>query len=160
LTLKQLPGAPPLDARLFYLYFQDERFDRAAATKPPVKVDNRPLAARVADEDAIAIHTVGAHAVTVVDVGPGRIDGLLWGALQTGQWGVQDHDAWAYAAEAGYQLPHVPAAPWLRVGYDQSSGDDNPADGDHRTFLQMLPTARIYAQFPFFNMMNTQDLFA
>jgi hypothetical protein len=51
------------------------------------------------------------------------------------------------------------AAPWLRAGYNRSSGDDNPADDTHGTFLQLLPTARIYAQFPFFNLMNNEDLF-
>jgi hypothetical protein len=74
-------------------------------------------------------------------------------------WGLQDHSAWAYAVEAGYQFTNCWATPWLRTGINQSSGDDNPTDDDHRTFFQMLPTARIYAQFPFFNMMNTQDTF-
>jgi hypothetical protein len=159
-TLKQLPGTPPLDVRAFYLYYEDRRFDRAAATSPPIKVDNRPGAVRKADTAPIAIHTWGGHAATVVDAGPGRIDGLLWGAVQEGAWGELHHLAWAYAVEGGYQLPRVPGAPWLRAGYDVSSGDDNPNDTDHHTFFQVLPTARIYAQFPFFNMMNTQDTFA
>jgi hypothetical protein len=54
----------------------------------------------------------------------------------------------------------VPAAPWLRLGYDRSSGDDDPEDGAHHTFFQLLPTARIYAQLPFYNLMNTADAFA
>ena len=53
----------------------------------------------------------------------------------------------------------MPWSPWLRAGYDQSSGDDDPSDGEHHTFFQVLPTARRYAQFPFFNLMNTQDTF-
>ena len=70
------------------------------------------------------------------------------------------HSAWAYALEAGYQLPRLPAAPWLRGGIDRSSGDGDPRDGTHETFFQLLPTARSYAQFPFFNLMNLQDVFA
>jgi hypothetical protein len=160
-TLKRLPRiTAPVDVRGFYLYYEDRRFsDEREETPLPVKVDNRPLPERVGEENFIGLHTVGMHAVTVVPLGPGKVDGLLWSALQRGDWGALDHAAWAYAVEAGYQLPGVFAAPWLRVGYNQSSGDDDPTDGDHETFFQMLPTARIYAQFPFFNLMNSQDLF-
>jgi alginate export protein len=163
LTAKQLPwagGEPrhlpwatlPIDARLFYLYYED---DRSAATK----VDNRPLAARAADKAAIAVHSWGGHVITVVDAGPGAFDLLAWGAFQTGNWGALDHGAWAYALEAGYQLPRVPGAPWLRAGYDRASGDGDPTDGEHRTFFQVMPTARSYAQFPFYNLMNDEDVF-
>jgi len=151
-TLKQLPNAPPADARVFYLFYEDRR-------GTALKADNRPLAVRQADKAAITIHTVGADVVTVVDARPGAIDALLWGAVQTGQWGALDQAAWAYAAEAGYQLPRVAWSPWLRVGYDQSSGDDDPTDGRHGTFFQLLPTARLYALTPFFNLMNNADLF-
>ncbi len=153
LTLRQIQDLPPLDIRAFYLFYQDDRQDAA-------KVDNRAAAVRTADTENIALHTWGAHAVTVIDAGPGRVDGLLWGALQGGDWGQLTHFGWAYAAEAGYQLPKVFAAPWLRAGYDRSSGDDTAADDTHGTFFQLLPTARLYAQFPFFNFMNTEDLFA
>jgi hypothetical protein len=153
LTWKGVPATPPADVRLFYLYYEDGRDD-------PVKVDNRPLDVRRADHKDVAVHTVGAHAITIVDAGPGKVDGLLWAAGQRGRFGDLDHGGWAYAVEGGYQMPQWPAAPWLRVGYDRSSGDDDPTDGDHGTFFQILPTARIYAQFPFFNAMNGEDLFA
>jgi len=151
-TAKRLPHAPPVDARLFYLYYED---DRSAAGK----VDNRAPAARAADKRAIAVHSWGGHATTVVEAGPGAFDGLVWAASQQGDWGALDHGAWAYALEAGYQLPRVPAAPWLRAGYNRSSGDDDAEDGEHRTFFQVMPTARIYAQFPFYNLMNNEDVF-
>ena len=152
LTAKQLPHAPPADARLFYLYYED---DRSGTTK----VDSRASAVRAADKAPIAVHSWGGHAMTVLDAGPGAIDGLVWGAFQHGDWGDLDHGAWAYALEAGYQLPRLPAAPWLRAGYNRSSGDDDPGDGEHRTFFQVMPTARIYAQFPFYNLMNNEDVF-
>jgi hypothetical protein len=152
-TMKRLPHFPPTDARLFYLYYRDGRDD-------VLKVDNRALPIRTADRARIDVHTAGGHALTVVDVGPGRLDLLGWVALQAGAWGADDHAAWAYAAEVGYQLPASFAAPWLRIGYDRSSGDDDPADRDHRTFFQLLPTARTYAQLPFYNLMNTGDAFA
>jgi hypothetical protein len=152
LTAKRVPGAPPADVRLFYLYYEDRRRDVAA-------VDNRPLPVRLADRGTIAVHSIGAHALTAVELGPGIADVLAWAVAQGGRWEADDHDAWAWAAEVGYQLPRLPAAPWLRVGYDRSSGDDDPADGEHRTFFQLLPTPRIYAQLPFYNLMNSSDLF-
>jgi hypothetical protein len=152
-TAKRLPQAPPVDARLFYLYYED---DRSAATK----VDNRAPAVRAADKRPIAVHSWGGHAMTVVAVGPGAFDALAWGAFQQGEWGALDHGAWAFALEGGYQLPRLPGAPWLRAGYDRSSGDGDPNDGEHRTFFQVMPTARIYAQFPFYNLMNDEDVFA
>jgi len=148
-TLKR----PPADVRLFYLYYRD---GRAAV----LKVDNRPLTVRTADRAPIALHTTGGHGLTVLDLGPGRLDLLGWVAVQAGDWGADDHVAWAYAVETGYQLPARFAAPWLRVGYDRSSGDGDPTDGHHRSFFQLLPTARTYAQLPFYNLMNTGDAFA
>jgi hypothetical protein len=141
------------DVRAFYLYYRDDR-------DSTVKTDNRPSAIRGMDDDAVTVHTFGSHAIGVTDLGPGRLDGLLWGAVQAGDWGRIGHFAWAYAVEIGYQLPDLPLSPWLRGGFNRASGDDNPADLDHETFFQVMPTARIYARTPFFNMMNNQDLFA
>jgi alginate export protein len=152
LTAKRLPVGPPTDLRVFWTYYEDDRED-------VLKVDNRPEALRRLDHDAIAIHTWGGHALTAFEAGPGIVDLLGWTALQWGQWGVQDHAAWAWALEAGYQLPRLPLSPWLRVGWDRSSGDDDPGDGEHRSFFQMLPTARTYAQLPFYNLMNSSDVF-
>ena len=151
-TLKRVPALPPADVRLFYLFYRDGR--------DALKVDNRPLSVRTADHAPIALHTAGWHAITVLDLGPGRLDLLGWVAMQAGDWGADDHAAWAYAVETGYQLPALFAAPWLRIGYDRSSGDGNPTDGHHRTFFQILPTARTYAQLPFYNLMNSADAFA
>jgi hypothetical protein len=153
LTVKQLVDVLPADLRAFYLYYDDTR-------KEPLKVDNRSRPVRVADKDRIAIHTWGGHAITAIDAGPGTIDALLWSAFQAGDWGALDHNAWAYAVELGYQFPQLPGAPWFRFGYNCSSGDDNSTDSEHRTFFQVLPTSRIYAQFPFFNLMNNEDVFA
>lgn len=153
LTWKRVPGWRwPTDVRLFWLYYDDQRQDA-------VKVDNRPLDVRERDHEPIAMHTFGTHGVTAIDLGPGTLDALVWAAFQVGDWGALDQRSWAYAVEVGYQLPRVPLAPWLRVGLDRTSGDDDPNDDTHGTFFQMLPTARIYAQLPFFNLMNIQDVF-
>ena len=159
LTLKRLPFALPFDARLFYFYYSDERPDVA-------KVDNGAIVGIAGnpipflEKGPLTIHTIGAHVLTAFDAGPGIVDLLGWGAAQTGEWNDRDHRAWAYALEAGYQLPRLPAAPWLRIGINRTSGDDDPFDDQHDTFFQLLPTPRTYAQLPFYNLMNLQDVFA
>lgn len=67
---------------------------------------------------------------------------------------------WAFDVEGGYQWAGLPLKPWLRGGYFLGSGDDNAADARHETFFQVLPTVRLYAKFPFFNLMNLSDAFA
>lgn len=49
--------------------------------------------------------------------------------------------------------------PWVCGGYFRRTGDGNPTDGTHNTHFQMLPTPRIYARMPFYNMMNNEDVF-
>jgi hypothetical protein len=141
----------PTDARLFYFLYNDNR--------DVVRLDNRPLAVREADMEATTVHTIGANGAHIKPLGPGRADILGWTAGQFGNWQSQTHRAWAYDVEIGYQLPDVAWSPWLRGGFYRGSGDDNPGDDLHESFFQMLPTARLYALTPFYNMMNNQDLF-
>lgn len=136
------------DARAFYIFYHDDR--------KLIPVDNRPLSVRRLDTDPISISTFGGHYTRKL----GNADLLGWGALQVGSFGQLSHRAWGFVAEAGYQLPKTPGKPWLRAGTNITSGDDNPGDGRHTTFFQILPTPRIYARFPFFNMMNVEDTFA
>jgi hypothetical protein len=140
--------------RLFGLAYRDGR-DGA------VKTDNRSLAVRRADVDPISLGTFGGHYLHVAQTSGGPIDVLVWGAVQTGSWGQLAHRAGAFAVEAGWQ-PRGPSAlsPWIRGGVDYGSGDGDPSDATHGTFFQVLPTPRVYARFPFFNMMNTSDAFA
>jgi hypothetical protein len=123
------------------------------------KTDNRALAVREADHENIRIGTYGADLLAAIPAGPGQFDFLFWGALQDGSWGELGHDANAAAVEGGYQLSHVTTSPWLRGGWFRSSGDNNPTDGTHNTFFQMLPTPRIYARLPFYDLMNNTDEF-
>ncbi len=123
------------------------------------KTDSRALAVRAADHENIRIGTYGTDLLAAIPAGPGQFDFLFWGALQNGSWGELGHDADAAAVEGGYQLSHVTTSPWLRGGWFRSSGDNNPTDGTHNTFFQMLPTPRVYARLPFFNLMNNTDEF-
>ena len=147
------PGATS-DARVFASLYRDGR------GADVVKVDNRPLAVRVADRQDIAITTLGAHYLRDFEAGSGKADVLFWGALQGGDWGTQSHRASAFALEAGYQPSGSRLKPWLRAGYFKGSGDNNASDDRHQTFFTHLNTPRQYARFPFYNMMNNEDTFA
>ena len=139
--------------RIFGLGYQDLR-------NGVLKTDNRPTPARTADTAHINIGTFGGHYIHTVDTHAGQFDALGWVALQTGSWGNLTQRSGAFAAEAGWQPPVLPRLkPWIRGGYDYGSGDKNPNDATHGTFFQVLPTPRIYARFPFFNMMNNRDVF-
>jgi len=139
------------EARVFVLHYHDGR--------GALKTDNRPQAARVADRRNIRLTTIGGHYLGVFGRGPGKTDLLAWGTGQFGHWGELDHRAAAIAVEAGRQFAGR-WNPWLRAGYFRSTGDGNASDGDHTTFFQVLPTPRIYARFPFHNLMNNEDWFA
>lgn len=145
-------GGEAGDARLFALWYEDGR--------GVPKTDNRPALLREADADDIRVTTVGGHVLQVFPTSSGPVDLLLWGALQTGSWGTLDHAASAVALELGIQPALGTLAPWVRVGFFRGSGDGDPADGEHDTFFQILPTPRPYARFPFYNLMNTTEVFA
>jgi len=143
--------AHPGEWRLFGLGYHDYRDD-------VLKADNRPVAALQADGHHINIGTFGGHYIRAISARPGTIDLLVWGAVQAGSWGDLAHRASAFAAEAGWQ-PKTALAPWIRGGFNYGSGDRNRNDTTHGTFFQVLPTPRLYARFPFFNMMNSEDAF-
>jgi len=140
----------PGEFRVFALSYHDGR-------RAP-KVDNRPAAAIAADQHNIRLTSIGGHYIQTFPAGTGKLDVLLWGAGQFGNWGVLEHRAGAIAVEGGFQ-PKMKLKPWIRGGYSYSTGDDDPNDSVHGTFFQVLPTPRIYARFPFFNVMNNQDAF-
>ncbi len=138
--------------QLSYYYYSDDR--------DLVVTDNRSTAVRTAARgQSLEIHTLGVSAAHVLPIGPGLLDGMFYGYGQFGNWQNQNHGAWAYGVEVGYQFPDVWGSPWIRAGVNSASGDSNPNDGDHQTFFQLLPIAWLYAQFPFYNMMNNQDVF-
>ncbi|MEW6129024.1 MAG: alginate export family protein [Acidobacteriota bacterium] len=139
------------EARFFAVHYHDGR--------AVLKTDNRTLAARQVDSEDIRLTTLGGHYLNASKLGSGTCDLLLWGVGQFGDWGNLSHRAGAIAAEGGYQFAAA-WKPWVRVGYFRSTGDGNPTDNRHTTFFQMLPTPRIYARIPFYNLMNNQDVFA
>lgn len=170
----QLKSAHELDVDIWYAAFTRTKKHktgegewRAFAThyhdgRLTLKTDNRAAESRAADLENIRITTVGGHYIGAYKTGRGVTDVLLWGAGQFGRWGRLDQLSGAIAAEAGWQPGGRVAEkikPWFRGGYFRGSGDGDPADNTHGTFFQMLPTARIYARTPFFNLMNNEDTF-
>ena len=141
------------ELRLFAVGYLDQR-------KGVVKTDNRSLVARTADTNQVQIGTYGGDYAQVLPTGKsGKFDFLVWGAWQNGSWGLLTQRAGAFAGEVGWQPPIRIANPWLSVGYSFGSGDSNPADNIHGTFFQLLPTPRLYARFPFYNMENNEDFY-
>ncbi len=138
--------------RALAIYYQDWRH--------VVKTDNRTLAVRQQDLANIRIGTYGGHYLHKLDTNSGALNLLLWGVLQNGRWGRQDHKAGALDIEAGWQPKVLPKLkPWLQGGFFHSSGDGNSTDGRHSTFFQILPTPRPFARFPFYDMVNNEDFF-
>ena len=125
-----------------------------------LKTDNRPAAARSGDSGNVRITSAGGNYIHAFTVPAGKLDVLFWGVLQTGTWGVLDHRAGSGVVEIGYQPNVKSLKPWFRVGSSYGSGDKDPNDGRHNTFFQLLPTPRVYARLPFYNMMNNQDSYA
>ena len=123
------------------------------------KTDNRPLAVRQKDHRNIRLGTYGGDVIATAPAGPGSFDFIFWGAYQNGSWGELSDSAGAAAVEGGYRFTAVPTTPWFRGGWWRATGDENPTDGNQNTFFQVLPTPRVYARLPFYNLMNSTDDF-
>ena len=142
---KMVPG---LDAQAFYYYYNDYR-----------ELLNDKLA-RGAE-----VSSFGANILyNTPKIGPGAFDVLFWGVFQDGVWSPvgssrEDQNGYALAFEGGYKFHDVMWQPWIRMGYFYGSGDGDADDNDHDTFFQMIPTLRIYAMTPFYNLMNTKYFF-
>ena len=107
------------DTRVFAIEYDDFRHI--------LKTDNRPLAVRQGDLDNIRINTFGGHTLHAFETGAGTLDLLLWGAAQTGRWGVQQQRAGAVDVEGGFQPKILPKLkPWLRGGLFLGLGRRQP----------------------------------
>lgn len=152
-TLPTSFGNSKGELRIFGIGYLDER-------SGVLKTDNRSVAARTADTQHIEIGTYGGDYVHVFHTDQrGQFDFLLWGALQNGSWGVQTQRAGSFVGEFGWQPPVQSIKPWFSAGYSFGSGDSNSNDNTHGTFFQILPTPRLYARFPFYNMENNEDFY-
>ncbi|HTV58580.1 MAG TPA: alginate export family protein [Verrucomicrobiae bacterium] len=141
------------ELRVFALGYIDHR-------TTVLKTDNRPQSVRAADTGKIEIATYGADYAHVLHTeSAGTFDAMGWGVLQEGSWGELSQHASAFVGEFGWQPEVSHLKPWLSAGYSFGSGDGNPNDSRHGTFFQVLTTPRLYARFPFYNMMNNEDFY-
>ncbi len=141
------------ELRLFGLGYIDHRTS-------VLKTDNRPQSVRAADHGEIQIGTYGGDYLHVFNTeSAGKFDFLFWGAVQSGAWGNLTQRAGAAVGEFGWQPPVQTLKPWLSAGYSYGSGDGNSSDSVHGTFFQVLPTPRLYARMPFYNMENNEDFY-
>ena len=149
LTLQ--PGAPirRTEWQIFAHRYDD---DRRVTGRP----DNSGVAATAAD---VHVSSLGTTLVSAYPAANGEIDVLGWFVLQTGRWYELDHRAYAMSLETGYQWLGASGRPWIRGGWLNTSGDENPSDGTHGTFFQMLPTVRRYSLSATYSQMNLKDLF-
>jgi hypothetical protein len=154
-NIKKDKWIPGMEENFFYYNYDDHRNIAATTTR----FDNTGRVILAGNQSNLELHTFGGHVVGNYKVGSGLWDVLGWGAYQTGNWFELDQSAYAWAAETGYQLTQTPWQPWLRAGFNTGSGDGDASDGDHETFFQMLPTARIYSFSLVNNMMNSEDAF-
>jgi hypothetical protein len=154
LTVKAGALIPQTEIALIHVTYRDDRGVRPTDNRSLAGVTPAPL-----NQEPLQIHTLGGHLLGVYPAGPGALDALGWWAVQWGHWGTLRHQAFAYAVEGGYQFRQLAWKPWLRLGWFLGSGDSDPRDRTHETFFQVLPTARLYAFFPFYNLMNNRDLF-
>ena len=149
LTAKKGSLVPDTEFAAFFYNYEDKR----DCTHRP---DNEDCSCSHAD---IEVQMFGGHILGIYDWGPGQLDALLWGGVQTGDWYDRDQDAYGIAGEIGYQLTKMPWKPWFRTGYFIGSGDSDPFDGDHETFFQMAPGTRKYQLYPYYDLQNNRDFF-
>ncbi len=150
LTLAKEFGIPNTESAFFYYRYSDNR-------TVVQRVDNvQSFSATGVDLD---IQMAGGHLLGLYPAGSVQADLLLWGGLQWGDWYEFNHRAYAFSAEAGFQFTEVLFKPWVRLGYSSGSGDTDSGDKDHETFFQMAPGTRKYQLLPFYDFMNSRDVF-
>jgi hypothetical protein len=116
--------------------------------------DSRAVARRTAGGD-LTLTTAGTS--FLAGGAPGHV--LVWVALQTGDWGTADQDAWAYVLNVGRSFAGARGKPMVHLGLEQSSGDAGPG-GDHETFFNLLPTNhKYYGIMDYVDLPNLRDLY-
>jgi len=84
----------------------------------------------------------------------------FWFSKEFGRRGPDDIDAYAYHLLVGYNFKNLWAKPRLSIEFTYSSGDDDPDDGDHKTFDVGYGVWGAWHgnQWSFFRWRNFQDL--
>ena len=115
------------------------------------------------------IYTIGSRFQTL----PGQLQGWDVNAEFAGQFGDFEyapgtpgvvngqrlnHLAYATHLEAGYTFAKADFKPRLGLGFDYSSGDNDPSDKEHNTFVNLYPTNhKFYGAMDFLSWQNLVD---
>lgn len=129
---------PATEVRIFTVQYEDER-----GVTPGAPGD-------------LSVNTSGASFL----VGNATSGLLLWGALQTGEWGRVDQEGWAFLVDLGRRFDDLPGKPVFHLAWEQSSGDPRPGAGDHETFFNVLPTNhKFYGSMDYLAFQNLRDAY-
>jgi hypothetical protein len=129
-----LPGT---SVRLFGVAYRDER-----------------VVARTATGGEVEALTLGASALA----GTANWDLLGWVALQRGDFGSADLEAWAAMVEVGRRFAGVRGAPSVHLAWERASGGGRP--GQREAFFNLLPTNhKFYGSFDTSAFSNLSDLY-
>lgn len=115
------------------------------------------------------IYTIGARFQTL----PGKLHGWDLNGEFAGQFGDFEYApgtpgvvngrrlnqlAYATHLEGGYTFSATGLKPRLALGFDYASGDDNPNDNEHNTFVNLYPTNhKFYGAMDFISWQNLLD---
>ena len=116
------------------------------------------------------IYTLGTHLKSA----PGGIHGWDYDVEVAGQFGQYqyprgtpvvingeklDHQAYAIHLEGGHSFTNAWARPRVGVFYNQASGDHDPYDDEHTTFVNLYPTNhKFYGFMDFFSWQNLRQV--
>jgi hypothetical protein len=115
------------------------------------------------------IYTIGTRFQTL----PGALHGWDFNGELAGQFGDFQYAkgtpgvvngqrleqlAGAAHIEGGYTIPNLDWKPRLAVGFDYATGDNNPRDNNHNTFVNLYPTNhKFYGAMDFYSWQNVID---
>lgn len=120
-----------------------------------VKDDTRDIVA--SEEDATDIDDVKTYTVGVRGKGKlsEEVDYNVEGAYQFGDWGPDDHRAWAAHLSGGYTFDAA-CSPRLGLHCNYATGDSTPTDGDHESFDILFPSNAF--RYGWMNLMSWRNL--
>lgn len=116
--------------------------------------DNRAFTGENGRTGNLTIHTVGTRGKFWIE--PFIL--LFEGAYQFGEFADDDIQAFAFSGNLIYKAFTLPWAPRFALTYNYASGDDDPTDGDRKTFNNLFPTNHLfYGNVDIFSWQNIEN---